>query len=95
MIPLDKFLDGIPFSAFKKNKKKRTVKRGKKMKRTKKKKMRTVKRGKRTKKKYIKKGRVQGRIQGRIQGRVPPSGVILRKNGRLFKSDGQNLKAID
>jgi len=61
------------------------------MKRTKKKKMRTVKRGKRTKKKYIKKGR----IQGRIQGRVPPSGVILRKNGRLFKSDGQNLKAID
>ena len=91
MVPLDKFLDGIPFSAFKKNKKKRTVKRGKKMKRTKKKKMRTVKRGKRTKKKYIKKGRVQGRVQGR----VPPSGVILRKNGRLFKSDGQNLKAID
>ena len=89
MVPLDKFLDGIPFSAFKENKKKRTVKRGKKvkkmkkMKRTKKKKMRTVKRGKRTKKKYIKKSR------------LPPSGVILRKNGRLFKSDGKNLKAID
>jgi hypothetical protein len=86
---LNKFLDGIPFSAFKENKKKRTVKRGKKvkkmkkMKRTKKKKMRTVKRCKRTKKKYIKKCR------------VPPSGVILRKNGRLFKSDGKNLKAID
>jgi hypothetical protein len=87
MVPLDKFLDGIPFSAFKRNKKKRKSKSGKKMKkmkRTKKKKMmRTVKRCKRTKKKYIKKGR------------VPPSGVILRKNGRLFKSDGKNLKAID
>ena len=84
MVPLDKFLDGIPFSAFKENKKKRKSKRGKKVKRTKKKKMmRTVKRGKRTKKKYIKKSR------------VPPSGVILRKNGRLFKSDGKNLKAID
>ena len=90
MVSLDKFLDGIPFSAFKENKKKRKSKRGKKvkkmkkMKRTKKKKMmRTVKRGKRTKKKYIKKSR------------VPPSGVILRKNGRLFKSDGKNLKAID
>ena len=90
MVPLDKFLDGIPFSAFKENKKKRKSKRGKKvkkmkkMKRTKKKKMmRTVKRGKRTKKKYIKKSR------------VPPSGVILRKNDRLFKSDGKNLKAID
>ena len=87
MVSLNKFLDGIPFSAFKENKKKRKSKRGKKMKkmkRTKKKKiMRTVKRGKRTKKKYIKKSR------------VPPSGVILRKNGRLFKSDGKNLKAID
>ena len=87
MVSLDKFLDGIPFSAFKENKKKRKSKRGKKMKkmkRTKKKKiMRTVKRGKRTKKKYIKKSR------------LPPSGVILRKNGRLFKSDGKNLKAID
>ena len=92
MVPLDKFLDGIPFSAFKENKKKRKSKRGKKVKRTKKKKMmrtkkkkmmRTVKRGKRTKKKYIKKSR------------VPPSGVILRKNGRLFKSDGKNLKAIE
>tara|TARA_B110000027_G_C15847077_1_gene180988 strand:- start:138 stop:389 length:252 start_codon:yes stop_codon:yes gene_type:complete len=83
MVSLNKFLDGIPFSAFKENKKKRKSKRGKKVKRTKKKKMRTVKRGKRTKKKYIKKSR------------LPPSGVILRKNGRLFKSDGKNLKAID
>ena len=84
MVSLNKFLDGIPFSAFKENKKKRKSKRGKKVKRTKKKKiMRTVKRGKRTKKKYIKKSR------------VPPSGVILRKNGRLFKSDGKNLKAIE
>ena len=27
--------------------------------------------------------------------KVPPSGVIIRKNDKLFKSDGQNLKLIE
>ena len=87
MVYIDKFLDGIPFSAFKKKKKnkmKRTVKRGKKKKIT----VKKMKKMKRTVKR-VKRGNNTKRTK------IPPSGVILRKNGRLFKSDGHNLKLID
>jgi hypothetical protein len=72
--------DGIPFSDFIKSKSK-SKKRGKR-----------VKRGK---SKRVKSKRVKSKSKKKPTFKVPPSGVIIRKNDRLFKSDGKNLKLIE
>lgn len=65
----NRFIEGIPFSAFKKNKynKKKTKKKN-----TRRKKKRTLKRTK----------------------RIPPNGVIIRKNKKLYKSNGKKLSLL-
>jgi hypothetical protein len=89
--------DGIPFSDFIKSKSK-SKKRGKKSK----KRGKRVKRGKskrgkskRVKSKRVKSKRVKSKSKKKPTFKVPPSGVIIRKNDRLFKSDGKNLKLIE
>ena len=89
-----KYGDGIPFSEYLKSKSK-----GKKSKRLKSKKSRRTKRqkSKRTKRQKSKRRNRPKRHKSKKKQRhkVPPSGVIIRKNDQLFKSDGQNLKVIE
>ena len=77
--------DGIPFSEYLKSKSK-SKKRGKRVKRGK---------SKRVKSKRVKSKRVKSKSKKKPTFKVPPSGVIIRKNDRLFKSDGKNLKLIE
>ena len=93
MVPLDKFLgDGIPFSEYLKSRRKEKKKsKSKKVKRTKRLKSKRTKRLKSKRRNRPK----RPKSKKKQRHKVPPSGVILRKNGRLFKSDGKNLKAID
>ena len=79
--------DGIPFSDFIKSKSK-SKKRDKKSKKR-------GKRVKRVKSKRVKSKRVKSKSKKKPTFKVPPSGVIIRKNDRLFKSDGKNLKLIE
>jgi len=87
--------DGIPFSDFIKSKSK-SKKRDKRVKRGKSKRVKS-KRGKskRVKSKRVKSKRVKSKSKKKPTFKVPPSGVIIRKNDRLFKSDGKNLKLIE
>ena len=82
-----KYGDGIPFSEYLKSKskgKKKTKRlKSKKSKRTKRQKSKRRNRPKRHKSKK------------KQRHKVPPSGVIIRKNDQLFKSDGKNLKLIE
>jgi hypothetical protein len=82
-----KYGDGIPFSEYLKSKSKKKKKskrlKSKKPKRTKRLKSKKPKRTKRHKSKK------------KQRHKVPPSGVIIRKNDQLFKSDGKNLKLIE
>ena len=90
MLSLNKFLgDGIPFSEYLKSRRKK--KKSKKTKRLKSKKPKRTKRLKRLKSKRPK--RHKSKKKQRLK--VPPSGVIIRKNDQLFKSDGKNLKVIE
>jgi len=90
MLSLNKFLgDGIPFSEYLKSRRK---KKGKSKKsETKRKKSKKTKRLKRPKSKRPK----RHKSKKKPRHKVPPSGVIIRKNDKLFKSDGQNLKLIE
>ena len=96
MLSLNKFLgDGIPFSEYLKSmsKKKKKSNKSKKMsKRTKRLKKQKRQKSKRTKRKKRQKRQKSKKKQHR---NVPPSGVIIRKNDQLFKSDGKNLQLIE
>ena len=82
--------DGIPFSEYLKSKSKSK----KRDKRVKSKRGKRVK-SKRVKSKRVKSKRVKSKSKKKPTFKVPPSGVIIRKNDRLFKSDGKNLKLIE
>ena len=73
--------DGIPFS-FMRNMRKQKNKKAKKTKKNKRSRSpsRKRKRSRRTKRKPI---------------RVPPRGVIIRKKGKLYRSDGKRLTLIE
>ena len=95
MLSLNKFLgDGIPFSEYLKS-------RRKEKKKTKRLKSKRTKRQKSKKSKRLKSKRPKSKRPKRHKSKkkqrhkVPPSGVIIRKNDKLFKSDGQNLKLIE
>ena len=88
MLSLNKFLgDGIPFSEYLKSRRKKKGKSNKKGKSKRLKSKRTKRRNRPNRPKRHKSKKKQ-------RHKVPPSGVIIRKNDQLFKSDGQNLKAI-
>jgi hypothetical protein len=92
MLSLNKFLgDGIPFSEYLKSrrKEKKNKTKRKKSKKSKRLKSKRTKRRKRPNRPKRHKSKKKQRLK------VPPSGVIIRKNDQLFKSDGQNLKAIE
>jgi hypothetical protein len=75
--------DGIPFSEYLKSMRKKKKTKRQKSKKTKRLKSKKPKRTKRLKSKK------------KQHRNVPPSGVIIRKNDQLFKSDGKNLKLIE
>ena len=85
-----KYGDGIPFSEYLKSKSKKK----RKSKRLKSKKSRKSKRLKRPKSKRRNRPK-RHKSKKKQRHKVPPSGVIIRKNDQLFKSDGQNLKLIE
>ena len=85
-----KYGDGIPFSEYLKSKRKKS-KKSKKRKKTKRLKSKRTKRQK-TKRRNRPKRHKSKKKQ---RHKVPPSGVIIRKNDQLFKSDGKNLKLIE
>ncbi len=76
---LSDFTDGIPFSFMRKQKQSKPSKKTKKNKRSRSP-SRKRRRTRRTKRKPIK---------------VPPKGVIIRKKGKLYKSDGKRLTLIE
>jgi len=95
MLSLNKFLgDGIPFSEYLKSRRKE-----KKSKKSKKRKSKRTKRlkSKRTKRLKSKRRNRPKRHKSKKKQwhKIPPSGVIIRKNDQLFKSDGKNLKLIE
>jgi hypothetical protein len=85
-----KYGDGIPFSEYLKSRRKEKKSKRKKSE-TKRKKSKKTKRLKRPKSKRPK----RHKSKKKQRHKVPPSGVIIRKNDKLFKSDGQNLKLIE
>ena len=97
MLSLNKFLgDGIPFSEYLKSRRKEKRKSKKKGKSNK------PNRTKRLKSKRLKSKRrnrpnrpKRHKSKKKQRHKVPPSGVIIRKNDQLFKSDGKNLKVIE
>jgi len=89
MLSLNKFLgDGIPFSEYLKSRRKKKGKSNKKGKSKRLKSKRTKRRNRPNRPKRHKSKKKQ-------RHKVPPSGVIIRKNDQLFKSDGKNLKLIE
>ena len=85
-----KYGDGIQVSEYLKSRRKEKKSKRKKSE-TKRKKSKKTKRLKRPKSKRPK----RHKSKKKQRHKVPPSGVIIRKNDKLFKSDGQNLKLIE
>ena len=86
-----KYGDGIPFSEYLKSRRKEKKSKRKKTERPKSKKPKRTKRQKSKRRNRPK----RHKSKKKQRHKIPPSGVIIRKNDQLFKSDGQNLKLIE
>ena len=88
-----KYGDGIPFSEYLKSKRKekKSKKKGKSKKPNRTKRLKS----KRTKRRNRPNRPKRHKSKKKQRHKVPPSGVIIRKNDQLFKSDGKNLKLIE